>query len=90
MRLYILNMVVYLDQHLGAAHSIRLVLNLNHFKLESASSFPEQTEALDQEQLAGGILFQEPYPTEAYNENLLMDNRFCNLAYLNLSQLPNR
>ena len=81
--------VVYFDQRLGAAHSLHLVLNPTHFKSESASSFPEQTEALDQE-LAGGILFQEPYPTEAYNENLLMDNSFCNLAYLNLSQLPSR
>ena len=49
--------------------------------------FQENKDVLDNE-LAGGILFQEPYQTEAYDESLSIPNRFVNLTYLALSQLP--
>ena len=43
-------------------------------------------------ELAGGILFQDPYPTEAYVDNVIQvpHSRFLNLNYLAAGQVPNR
>jgi hypothetical protein len=42
-------------------------------------------------ELAGGILLQEPYPTEAYEETLLqVPSRFLNRTYFSSAQVPTR